>query len=62
MTDPCLSMEELAAFADGNTMDYDRPRIEGHLSRCYECRKTVAFIVHTRLAEQDPDLSEPYDA
>ena len=59
MIEECLSVEDLAAFADGNTWDDDRPRIEGHLSRCSKCREMVVFIVRTKEATSDAPLGKP---
>jgi anti-sigma factor RsiW len=57
MTEQCPSDEALAAFADGNVWPDDRPRIEGHLSRCPKCREIVVFAV--RMKESIPDSPSP---
>lgn len=62
MTEECLSVEDLAAFADGNVWPDDQPRIEEHLARCSKCRAIVVFVVRSKEAVPDPVNPEAYDA
>jgi anti-sigma factor RsiW len=48
MSEQCLSVNDLAAFVDGKIFPEERPRIEGHLSRCAKCREIVVFAFRNK--------------
>ena len=41
-TKPCLSLEEIAAFAEGRLVAAERAAAMGHLAGCEECREILA--------------------
>lgn len=40
----CLSDNDIAAYAEGNIEEWERPRIEAHLSQCAHCREAVVDV------------------
>lgn len=56
MSEQCLSDEDLAAFVDGNVWPDERPRIEGHLSRCAQCREIMVFVARSKEVIPEPVL------
>ena len=57
MTEQCPSDEDLAAFAEGNVLPEERPRIEGHLARCSTCREIVTFVLQSKEESVSPQRS-----
>jgi anti-sigma factor ChrR (cupin superfamily) len=57
MNEQCPSDEDLAAFAEGNVLPEERPRIEGHLARCSTCREIVTFVVQSKEESVPPKQS-----
>ena len=59
-TDSCLDDNEIAAFASGNVWPDERPRMEGHLSRCKKCRDAVVFVFRMNETFPDPNKTKPF--
>jgi anti-sigma factor RsiW len=51
-----LSDNDMAAYVDGKVAPEEREYIEGHLSRCAECREIVVFVFRATEAAPDGDL------
>ena len=56
----CPDPEVLSGFVDDTVSEQVRGSVEAHLDTCDECRRTVALLARSRIAERAPERpSEP---